>query len=221
MMEKIIIYGKSDFAKLMYYYLKNDSSYNVVAFCVDKEYFDENIYCNLPVVIFEDINKLYPSSSHKVLVAVGYSNMRARKTMFEKVKNKKYKCINYISSKAIIDKTVALGENNIILQNTVIEPFTQLGDNNIIWSSSNICHNVTIESNCFIACQSLVGGFSKINDNCFLGFNSTILQNLVLEEETLVGAKSLVLQDTEKYTKYLGNPARKISSHEKEGISVK
>lgn len=221
MIENIIIYGKSDFAKLMYHYLKNDSSYKVVAFCVDKEYFDENIYCNLPVIIFEDIDTTYPSLSHKVLVAVGYSNMRARKTMFEKIKNKKYKCINYISSKAIIDKTVSLGENNIILQNTVIEPFTQLGDNNIVWSSSNICHNVIIESHCFIAAQSLVGGFSIVKDDCFVGFNSTILQNVLLENETLVGAKALILKNTEKYSKYLGNPAKKISSHKKEGIRIK
>jgi len=221
MIRNIIIYGKSDFAKLMYHYLKNDTSYNVVAFCVDKEYFDENIYCNLPVIIFEDINKLYPSSSHKVLVAVGYSNMRARKIMFEKVKSKKYKCINYISSKAIIDESVSLGENNIILQNTVIEPFVQIGDNNIIWSSSNICHNVIIESHCFIAAQSVVGGFSIVKNNVFLGFNATILQNIVLEDETLVGAKALILKNTDKYIKYLGNPAKKISSHEEEGIRIK
>lgn len=217
----VIIYGKGDFAKQIYYYLSNDSNYKVVAFCVDEAYLDCETFCELPLVSFERIDTLYPHSEYDAFVAMGYSNMRARKVMFEKIKNKKYKCINYISSQAIIDKSVIIGENNVILQNSVIEPFVEIGDNNIIWSSSNICHDVKVHSHSFIASQSVIGGFSVIKDNCFLGFNATIVQNIVIEEETLVGAKSLILGNTNKYTKYLGNPAKIASSHKKEGIKIK
>lgn len=217
----IIIYGKGDFAKLMYHYFDTDSSFKVVAFCVDKEYLNNDKFCNLPLISFEDLETKYPVDRFKAFVAIGYSNMRAKKIMFDKIKSKNYECINYISSKAIIDSSVKIGENNVILANTVIEPFVRVENNNIIWSSCNICHDVVIGSHNFIAAQTLIGGFSQIKNNCFMGFNSTIIHNVTLENETLVGVKSLVLKNTKSFTKYIGNPAKSISNHEEEGIKIK
>ena len=221
MENSIIIYGKGDFAKLMLHYFNIDSQYRAVAFCVDKIYLDSEFFCDLPLISFEDLEIKYPPNKFKAFVAIGYSNMRARKIMFDKIKSKNYECVNYISSKAIIDSSFTIGENNVILENTVIEPFVKITNNNIIWSSSNICHDVFIDSHSFIAAQTLIGGFSKIKNNCFVGFNSTIIQNIVLENETLVGAKSLVLKNTKSFTKYIGNPAKSVSTHEQEGIKIK
>ncbi len=218
---EVVIYGIGTFAKLLYYYFTKDSNYKIVAFCADRIYIKDKNFCNLPLIPFEDLERSYSPEKFKVFVAVGYSNMRARKIMFDKIKSKNYECVNYISSKAIIDSSFTIGENNVILENTVIEPFVKITNNNIIWSSSNICHDVFIDSHSFIAAQTLIGGFSKIKNNCFVGFNSTIIQNIVLENETLVGAKSLVLKNTKSFTKYIGNPAKSVSTHEQEGIKIK
>lgn len=220
MKNDIVIYGKGDFAKLMLHYISTDSDYNVVAFCVDKAYLDSDSFCDLPLLSYEEIEKMYPPNKFQILLTIGYSNMRARKIMYKKIKEKGYKCINYISSVSNIDSSVILGENNIILGNTIVEPFVKIDNNNIIWSSCNICHDVNIESHSFIASQSLIGGFSKVKNSCFIGFNSTIIQNITLKDETLIGAKSLVIQNTQAHTKYIGSPAKKISSHEKEGIKI-
>lgn len=220
MQKNIIIYGNGDFAKLMLYYFNSDTQYNVVAFCADSKYLTDDIFCGLPIVSFDEIEFKYSPTKFQAFVAAGYSDMRARKKMYENIKVKGYSCINYISSKAIIDSSIQIGENNIILQNSVISPHVKIGNNNIVWSSCNICHDVNICSNSFIASQSLIGGFSIIKDNCFIGFNSTIIQNITLEDETLVGAKALILKNTQRYTKYLGSPARQVSIHEEQGIKV-
>lgn len=215
----IIIYGNGDFAKLIQYYFDTDSNYKTVAFCADKEYVQESKINNLPVVTFEDIEKKYSNEKYKMFVAIGYSNMRIRKIMYKKAKDKGYKFVNYISSKVMKDDSNIIGENNAILANVVLEPFAQIGNNNIIWSSSVICHNAVIKDHSFIASQSLIGGFSIVNDNCFLGFNSTIIQNVELAEETLVGAKSLILKNTDKNSKYIGLVGKKVSEHH-EGIRI-
>ncbi len=218
--EDIVIYGKGDFARLMLHYFNVDSKYNVIAFCADEEYLDNNTFCDLPLVPFKNIELVYPPNIFSIFVAVGYSNMRVKRNMYENVKLKGYYCVNYISSKAIIDSSVIIGENNVIFSNVVLEPFVKIENNNIIWSSSNISHDVNIFSHSFIASQSLVGGSSKIEDNCFIGFNTTILQNVTLQTETLIGAKSLVLKSTERYSKYIGIPAKKVLEHRKEGIKI-
>lgn len=216
----IIIYGKGDFAKLMLYYFNSDTQYNVFAFCVDSKYLTDDTFCGLPIVSFDEIEFKYSPTKFKAFVAAGYSNMRARKMMFESIKAKGYTCVNYISPLAIIDSSIQMGENNVILQNCVIEPYVRIRHNNIIWSSCNICHNVDIYNDSFIASQSLIGGFSIIKDNCFIGFNSTIIQNITLEDETLIGAKALVLNNTERCSKYLGAPAKRVSTHKELGIKI-
>ncbi len=220
-MKEIFIYGIGDFAKLMLHYFKTDSSYNVIGFCADSKYINDEEFCKLPIISFEEINLIYPSSKYQVFVAIGYSNMRSRKIIYNKIKSKNYQCVNYISSKATLANNIIIGENNVILENVVIEPFANIGNNNVIWSSSNICHNTKIHSHCFIAAQTLVGGFSEIKENCFLGFNSTVLQNIVLEDETLVAAKTLINRNTKKCTKYMGIPAKLISIHKDNGIQIK
>ena len=65
-----------------------------------------------------------------------------------------------------------------------------------------------------------IGGGNRIGNLCFIGIGSTVVHNLVLEDETLLGAGSLLLQDTEKYSKYVGNPAKKTGEHREEGIHI-
>ena len=43
-MNKLVIFGIGDLAGLLYYYLNNDSNYEVVAFCVDKQYLNLKIF---------------------------------------------------------------------------------------------------------------------------------------------------------------------------------
>ncbi len=216
----LIIYGKGEFAKLLYHYLANDSEYDVVGFSADSKYINTKKYCGLPLIPFDDIENKYNTKKYKIIVAVGYSDMRNRKKMYNKAKKKGFECINYISSTAFVDKTLIIGENNIILSNVIIEPFVSIGNNNIIWTSVNICHNAKLKSHSFIASQSLLGGFSILENNCFIGFNSTILQGITIKKESVIGAKSLVLKDTNKYSKNFGSPSKEVSKHKKFGAKI-
>lgn len=217
---KIIIYGASNYAQLVHHYIQTTTYDEVVAYCVDKEYLTFNRLKGLPVIAFEEIESSFEKESHAMITAIGYSTMRARKTLFEKAKNKGYALTNYISPNANVDESATIGYNNIIMAGVHIEPFTTIGSNNVFWTSSVICHDAHVGDNCFFAAKSLIGGFSKINDGCFLGFNSTVLHNVTLEEETLVGANSLVLKNTTPFTKYIGSPAKATTKHQSVGIKV-
>ncbi len=218
---KIIIYGNSDFAELMHYYFTVYSKYEVVAFCVDKEYINSKTFLNKPLIAFEDIKELYDIDNYQFFVAVGYKNMRARKLLYEKVKAKGYKFVSFISPKANVDESNIIGDNNAILHNAVLEPFAKVGNNNIINTNSIICHHAEIFNDCFIAANSLIGGFTKVKNNCFIGFSSTILQKLVIEDETLIAAGTLMPNDSKKYTMYAGIPAKVKSTHQDNGIQLK
>ena len=218
---KLVIYGNSDFAELMYYYFTNDSKYEVVGFCVDKDFIKSDNFLDKPLVSFEEVEKIFPPNEYKMFVAVGYKNMRLRAKLYEKTVDKKYENINYISSKSITDESNIIGKNNAILHGVVLEPFAKIGDNNIINTNVTICHHANIMNDCFIAAKSLVGGFTIIKNKCFIGFSSTILQKLIIEDETLVAACAIVNKNSSKFDILAGIPAKVVSNHKENGIEIK
>lgn len=216
----LIIYGAGSFAKMMRYYFGKCTTHNVIAYCVDREFFLDNRFDGLPVVPFEVVEREYPASSYNMFVAIGYSNMRRREEMYTNAKKKGYTLVNFISPDAHIDESVSVGDNNVIFPGVHIEPFVKVGSNNIIWTSAVICHDSTIGSHSFFAAKSVVGGFSKVEDGCFIGFNSTIIQNITLAQETLVGAASLIRKDTQKFSINVGSPSKQVGTHAEEGIKI-
>ena len=208
---------------MVYRLFQEESLYEVVAFCVDDN-FALNSAASLngkPIIRLQNVIQNYEPHKYGFFLAVGYSNMRYRKEIFEKVKSLGYMMVNYIHPTAFIGNNVVLGQNNIILYSSVIEPNVRMGDNNIIWSSAVVSHDTRIGSHVFIASQVMVGGFSFIGDNSFLGFNCTILDHMSVATETLIGAKSLLTKDTDPYGKYFGVPAKKVDEHMEHGIRIK
>lgn len=204
----IVIYGKGDFAKIVYHYLKQDSKYKVLGFCVDKEYLAEDVYLGLPVFDVEKISTQLDISNLCVFVAVGYSFMEARQKMFDKAVYLGFSFTNIICEGAIVDTSVDIGDNNIFMPGVIIEPFTKIGSNNIFWSSALICHDVVIGSHNFFAAKSIIGGFSKVLNRNFLGFSVVVIDNIKVDNNVVIGASSLVLNNISIAGTYYGNPAK-------------
>ena len=218
---KLIIFGIGDLAKTLYSYIYNSVDYEIVAFCVDDEYKNTEFFCGLKIIEFSALLKKYSVNDYKILLAVGYSNMRLRKLVFEKIKISGFEFINYVHDTAVIHDSVKMEEGNIFFPNVVVEPSTTIGSNNIFWSSVNVCHDVSIGSHNFFASQVLLGGFSFLGNLNFIGFNATVLQSVKIENEVLLGAKSLLLKNADSFGKYIGSPAVLASSHAAEGIRIK
>ncbi|MDO6684714.1 MULTISPECIES: acetyltransferase [unclassified Agarivorans] len=216
----IVIYGIGDLALLITNYMKTQKKYNIIAYTADSNYCNQEVIYNKPLIPFKELSTSCPSSSTKVLLAIGYRNMRNRVILFEEIKKAGYSMINYLSAKSIIDPSSKLGENNIIFPGAIIEPFCEIGDNNIFWSGTTVCHNSMIGNHNFIAARSVLGGKTHMGNNCFVGFNSTIIQNINIENETLIGAGALITKPTQPFTKYIGVPGIKVDTHKSTGILI-
>ena len=107
-MAKVIIFGIQDFAELAHYYLENDSDHEVVAFCVNAKYIPEaKNFKNLPIVSFETVEKIYPPSEYDFFAPMSPQQMnRLREKVYNDIKQKGYKLISYISSKAVINSRI-------------------------------------------------------------------------------------------------------------------
>ena len=209
---KLVIVGDSEFAKMAYDYFMLDSKYEVVAFAVEHNYRKEEKLCELPVIDFEQIEKLYPPMEYDVFVAIGYRKLnRVRTRLFHSCKNKGYHCATYVSSHAFVWHNVELGENVFIFEDNTVQYHVKIGDNVILWSGNHIGHGTIIEDNCWLTSHDVISGFCQIGKNSFIGVNATLGDSVSLPEDTVFGAGALTVKNIETPGRvFIGAPAKDL-----------
>lgn len=209
-MSKIIIFGTLDTAELAHYYLTNDSEHDVIGFALHSNFLTTSKFKGLPVFEFESLCDKFTVDQIKLFAPLTARKMNTiRKNVYLEGKSKGYKFISYISSKATTFGN-EIGENCFILENNVIQPFTSIGNNVVLWSGNHIGHHSKIEDHVFFTSHVVMSGNCVIGSQSFLGVNSTIRDQTNLAEGTLLAmGSSLVMQQTEKWGVYIGNPAKK------------
>lgn len=210
-MKKIIVFGLKDLAELTHYYLNHDSSYEITAFTVHRKFIEAEEYLGLPVTPFEDIEKNFPPDEFGLFAPMFISRMNTlREAVYLEGKKKGYKFISYISSKAtVLSKDI--GDNCFILEDNTIQPFVKIGNNVVLWSGNHIGHHGVIEDHVFITSHAVVSGHCRIGRNSFLGVNATIRNNITLAEGTYVSMSTSITKNTDPWSVYVGNPARKLN----------
>lgn len=195
MNSKVIIFGNTNFAKIVYYYLKTDSKFDVVAFCVDDKYMSGDTFCDLPLIPFSKINE-YPPSEYQFFVAIGYQKLNAiRKSVFERLKNLGYSFITYIHSSVVLSPFYSIGENCMVLLGSTIGMFADIKDNVFIWGRSHIGHDTVINNHTFIASNASINGYVEVGEECFIGSSSTLRDHIKVGNRCLIGAGGLIMKN--------------------------
>lgn len=205
MKKPLVIFGTGDIAQLAHYYFSTDSNYEVIAFCVDAAFIKESVFCGLPIIAFEEVIDKYPPMENDFFVALSYSKLNAiRKEKYLAAKQKGYKLVNYISSKATILNAGKMGENCFIFEDNTIQPFVTIGNNVTLWSGNHIGHHSIIKDHTFIASHAVISGGVEVGEQCFIGVNATLRDHINVGNRCVVGAGALLLTDTEPDGVYLG-----------------
>lgn len=203
-LNKLIIFGTGDIAQLAKYYFDIDSSYEVVAFTVDKDYCNQSTFENLPLIPFEEITNHYSPLEFEMFIALSYAQMNnLRRIKLLEAKKMNYKIASYISSKCSYLSQFLPGENAFILEDNTVQPYVQIGDNVTLWSGNHIGHHSVIKSHNFISSHVVISGHCTVESNCFLGVNATIGHQVTIEKGTLLGAGSVVTKNTEEDAIYV------------------
>lgn len=210
-MKKVVIFGTGDIAQVVHYYLTHDSDYEVVAFTANKDFIKAKEVFGLPVIPFEQVENHYPPDKYRMFIAIAYSNVnKVRASKYHEAKNKGYKLISYINSKATHWGSIEIGDNCFIFENQTIQPFVKIGNDVIIWSGNHIGHHSVIKDHCFIASHVVISGNVTIEPYCFLGINAAIRDGITIAKECVIGAGAVILRDTKEKGVYA---AKATESH--------
>jgi sugar O-acyltransferase (sialic acid O-acetyltransferase NeuD family) len=221
MKNPLVIFGSGDIAQLAHFYFSSDSDYEVVAFTVDTAFLENETFCDLPVIAFEEISQHYGPDECEFFIALSYSKLNAvRKEKYLAVKALGYQITSYISSRATILNDGCIGENCFIFEDNTIQPFVTIGNNVTLWSGNHIGHHSTINDHSFIASQVVVSGGVEIGEQCFIGVNATLRDHIKIGDRCVIGANALLLADAEPEGVYIGKATErsKLPSTKLRGI---
>jgi sugar O-acyltransferase (sialic acid O-acetyltransferase NeuD family) len=201
-MAKVVIFGSSDIAEVVHFYLTRDSDHEIVAFTVDGDYITADTFLGLPMVPYENLEACYPPDRYQLFIAISYLKVnQLRKSKYLNAKSRGYKFISYVSSKAFYHDT-PVGENTFIIERNLIQPFVSIGNNCILLGPNYIGHHSAIEDHCFLAANISIGGGVTIGESTFIGLNATIRNSISIGKENIIGAGSIILSDTEDRAVY-------------------
>ena len=205
MKKPLVIFGTGDIAQLAHYYFSKDSDYEVMAFTVDAAYIHANKFCDLPVVPFDNISRLYSPDTHAMFIALSYAKLnQVRKEKYFAARNLGYPLASYVSSRATVLNDGKIGDNCFVLEDNTIQPYVTIGNNVTLWSGNHIGHHSTIHDHCFIASHVVISGGVEIKESCFIGVNVTLRDHIRVGERCVIGAGALLLHDAEPEGVYMG-----------------
>jgi sugar O-acyltransferase (sialic acid O-acetyltransferase NeuD family) len=135
---------------------------------------------------------------------------KERERVYNEIKAKNYNLISYVSSKATVFDTFTAGDNCFILEDNTIQPFATIGSNTVLWSGNHIGHHSRIGDHVFITSHVVISGNCIVEPYCFIGVNSALKENVLLGKASFIAMSTCITKNTEPYSVYSGNPAKKI-----------
>lgn len=206
-MSKIIIYGNTAAAIQSLYDFSTDSEHDVVAFTVNRSEVRETEFCGLPLIPFDEVEKIYPPNEYKMFVAIYYNRVnKIRRQYFEEAKAKGYELVSYVSSKAIVWPDLEIGENCMICDGANVRPYTKIGVNTFIMPNVVVGHDCIVDDHCYLAIGAVMLAGSKVCTGSVIGGNATILNGITVANSCIVGAGAVMNKNTKEKEVYTVNP---------------
>ncbi|MEP6727686.1 MAG: acetyltransferase, partial [Bacteroidota bacterium] len=198
MKKQLIIFGTGKIAEVIYYYASTECGFDVVAFCVDKEYKKQEIFSGLPVYSFEEIENKCNPQQYDMFIAVGYHDLnRVREKKCNEAIAKGYKLVSIVSPLCNIPANVTLGWNCFVMPPAIVHPCVQIKNNVFIWSGAMVAHHSVIEDNCWLTSCCNISGNVVLGANAFMAVNATIGHSVVIGKNCFLGANTLVTKNLE------------------------
>jgi len=214
----VIVYGNGPVARIVYYCLRDDSSYTVRGFTVDSEMIEADEFLGLPLVDFNEVSRHFSPDEHRMFIAVGYlQTNRLRAERYRQAREMGYSCVSYVSSHAAVAPDLVLGENCFVGANVVIQPTVQIGDNVTVRDQSFVGHDTIIGDHCFLAAGATIAGKVTIEPYSLLGVNATVKDGVRVGEGCIIGAGVTLLQDAQAKEVYMSRNAQRLPLSSDEG----
>jgi sugar O-acyltransferase (sialic acid O-acetyltransferase NeuD family) len=145
-----------------------------------------------------------------VAVVIGIGFPKAKRKVFEKVKDNGNEFPSFIANNAWLSNSVSVGKGVILYPGVSINYETVVEDFVIMNMNCAIGHNCHISKFSALAPGVNLAGFTKLEEAVDMGIGSATKQNIIVGRDAVIGGQAMLVKNVEPETKVAGVPGKVI-----------
>ena len=151
------------------------------------------------------------SMDKNIAVVIGIGFPKAKRKVFEKIKDNGNEFPSFVASNAWLSNSVSVGKGVILYPGVSINYETVVEDFVIMNMNCAIGHNCHIAQFAALAPGVNLAGFTKLEEAVDMGIGSATKQNIIVGKDAVIGGQTMLIKNVEPGTKVVGVPGKVIS----------
>lgn len=140
-------------------------------------------------------------------IAIGDNNIRRK--IYEELAKKELYPFHAIHPTAIVDGSVVLSSNGIMMAaGTIINPLAKIGEGVICNTGCIIEHECEVGKFAHIGPGAVLCGNVKVGEQTFVGAGAVVRQGITIGNNAMIGAGAVVVKDVPDNATVMGIPAK-------------
>ena len=192
----VLLYGRGGFCKTAIDIIEQSCCYRIHGI-IEYHYPEtEEIYGVKVIGNDDDLLHYYEEGYHKILnVVMSRHSQYYRKPPYDMLKKIGFECINLVHRNATVERTVIMGEGNIICAGAVIGSDVRIGSNCIVNCNAVVSHDCIISDSCHIASGAILASGVVVGENTLIGQGCTIYNDVKIGSNVIVKNGSHIFGD--------------------------
>ena len=134
----------------------------------------------------ESVASTYPPSEYGFAVAIGYLNLTARWSAWEKIKSLWYQTPMFVHPRAYVADSAKIHEGSLVMAGANVDVRAQIGEIAVIWPGVCVSHDAIVGSNSFLSPNATLCGYVELGANCFVGAGSVVADHCKVPSNTFI-----------------------------------
>ena len=206
---KIAIIGAGGHAKEVYHsILQQQKQDEIAGFYVEPQYLasDPRSFYDIPIKSIEELD----TEKHKIHIAIGHSDLRAR--IYQRFKEFGFTFETIIDPRAYLPKNFRLGEGSYVAPSSTITSEAKIGNCVIINTGAIVSHDCEIHDFCTISPGVILCGDVRIGERSHIGAGCIVREKTWIRDRVILAMGSVVIKNILDPGTYIiqGNSTKKL-----------
>ncbi|MBK8486691.1 MAG: hypothetical protein IPL48_02775 [Bacteroidetes bacterium] len=209
-MKDLIIIGAGNVGGFLVYNQNLfEEQYNLIGFLDDDENKLGKEFYGLKVI--GNVEHLF-TLNKDIEVAIGINYPKAKREVFEKIKNNGNPFPSFVANKAWLSNSVSTGKGVILYPGVSINYESVIEDFVIMNMNCAIGHNCTVSKFSSLAPGVNLAGFTFIEEAVNVGIGVSTKQNIRIGKNSVIGGQTMIINDVVPESKIVGVPGKIIGN---------
>lgn len=176
---RLLIYGSREFAETVAE-LAIDCGHEVAGYIDD--------FSPGPRILgtLQEVRKTHPPDAYGIAIAVGYSQLAARWTAWQRVLAAGYTAPALVHPRAYVARSASVGPGTMLMAGANVDVRAKIGEIAVIWPGVCISHDCVVGENTFISPNATLCGYVELGANSFIGAGAAVVDHCVVPPSTRI-----------------------------------